>query len=258
MKPWNSLFFALSGLLLLISPVQLRAESSPETAMQTALDAYKSGDFEGSYRQLDSLYRAGYESVALCYNLGNAAYKLGKIGPAVLWYERSLKQDPNFEDASFNLRLANARVVDHVVTPPEFFLKRLFANGIRARAAGGWALFAVIALWIAIACGFGFFWVKTEMLRRATFFIGIAGLVLSLVTMGFSLYQRSRLRQPREGIVMAQNAYVKSAPEAEGTDLFMVHEGLKVSLAGKQGDWVKITLGDDKSGWMPVEQVAGI
>lgn len=60
--------------------------------------AYKSGNFEGAYRE----FSQSADETAL-YNQGNALAKAGKIDEAIAKYEEVLKQKPDFEDAKYNL-----------------------------------------------------------------------------------------------------------------------------------------------------------
>ncbi len=52
---------------------------------------------------------------------------------------------------------------------------------------------------------------------------------------------------------MLQSVSVKSAPDAAGTDLFILHEGTKVQIRTVLNAWVEISLADGKIGWLPVE-----
>jgi hypothetical protein len=60
------------------------------------------------------------------------------------------------------------------------------------------------------------------------------------------------------GIVMQPTVTVKSSPDATGTNLFVVHEGLKVKITDKLGEWVEIKLADGNKGWLLTETVERI
>jgi Ca-activated chloride channel family protein len=60
--------------------------------------AYKGGDFATALREFSQ-----FDDVTSLYNQGNALAKSGKIDEAIAKYEEVLKQQPDFEDAKFNL-----------------------------------------------------------------------------------------------------------------------------------------------------------
>ena len=43
----------------------------------------------------------------------------------------------------------------------------------------------------------------------------------------------------------------KSSPDNSGTDLFVIHEGSKVTVEDEMGDWFEIKLSDGNKGWIP-------
>ncbi|TSA20631.1 hypothetical protein D4R75_07265, partial [bacterium] len=58
----------------------------------------------------------------------------------------------------------------------------------------------------------------------------------------------SRIRN--DAIVTASVSTVKTSPDAQSLDAFVIHEGLKVTLSDSVGEWVKIVLADGKVGWI--------
>src|SRR5205823_4981094 len=54
----------------------------------------------------ESLVQSGQWNANLFYDLGNAYYRLGNFGKAILNYERALALDPRHPEADANLRLA--------------------------------------------------------------------------------------------------------------------------------------------------------
>ena len=59
---------------------------------------YRAGDYAGAYKEYQKS-----NSVDALYNQGNALAKGGKIKEAIAKYEEVLRQEPNHEDAKFNL-----------------------------------------------------------------------------------------------------------------------------------------------------------
>ena len=52
------------------------------------------------------------------------------------------------------------------------------------------------------------------------------------------------------GVIVDQVVTVKSSPDPQSTDSFIIHEGLKVNLEDNLDNWVKIRLADGKVGWI--------
>ena len=239
-----------AGLLLLILSITSLSAQDVESMMTKANEAYQADDFSSAISQYESILEAGYASTNLYYNLGNAWFKAGKIGPSILNYERALELDPGFEDAQANLELAQTRAVDRIVGVPDFLVFRLWRGFRDALNASQWAWVAVILFWMALGGGTLFLFGKRAALKRAGF---ISGSLLLLFAIGTSLLASSRYALEKESpyaIVMEQTLYVKSAPGEESSDLFILHEGSKVKLVDKLGDWVEIRLADGKKGWI--------
>jgi tetratricopeptide (TPR) repeat protein len=54
--------------------------------------------------------------------MGNAYYKQGEIGRAILYYNRALVASPSMDDARYNLEIAQTQTKDKIDVVPEFFL----------------------------------------------------------------------------------------------------------------------------------------
>ena len=80
---------------------------------------------------------------------------------------------------------------------------------------------------------------------------GLVFLVLVIFANIFAGNQKDELINRKSAIVFAPTVTVKSSPDASGTDLFILHEGTKVSIKSKLGDWNEIEMEDGNVGWMP-------
>mgnify|MGYP001310236498 CR=1 FL=1 len=71
----------------------------------------------------------------------------------------------------------------------------------------------------------------------------------------FSIYDSYTISQ---GIILSSKISVFSAPSNSSTELFNIHEGLKVDIKETDHDWVKIKLIDGKEGWIKSNQILDI
>src|SRR5260370_34174007 len=98
---WTKYFLIPAGYLsLALSP------SLGRPTWEAANEAYQHGKYEEA--EVDYLQLAGMRaySADLCYNLGNAWFKLGDQGRAILNYERALVLNSRLEQARSNLQTA--------------------------------------------------------------------------------------------------------------------------------------------------------
>ena len=69
---------------------------------------------EGKYSEAAAVYekavKAGQVSAALCFNLGNALFKAGQPGRALVWYRRAEALSPRDPDIQANLQFVRKNV----------------------------------------------------------------------------------------------------------------------------------------------------
>jgi tetratricopeptide (TPR) repeat protein len=236
---------ALFAVCLLVPGVLLAQEESLQ--FEQANTFYRNGDYRKAAEMYEQVSRNGYESPALYYNLGNAYFKLQNISSAVLSYERARRLAPRDEDILYNLRLANLRVVDKIDPVPQLFLIDWWNAIITQFSAAGWALLGILGLWVAAAAATLFLLARQTVVQRVAFLL--ASLAV-LVSIGAFVGMAQAERSVTAGIVFTQSIAVKSAPDAQSTELFVLHEGVKVEVLDEVGEWRKIRLADGKVGWL--------
>ena len=60
------------------------------------------------------------------------------------------------------------------------------------------------------------------------------------------------------GIVFSPSVTVKSAPDEDGTKIFVIHEGTKINVLENFGDWSEIALMNGTKGWVKTDVYRGI
>ena len=56
-------------------------------------------------------------------------------------------------------------------------------------------------------------------------------------------------------IVTNSSLTVKSSPSSDGTELFILHEGVKVKVINALGTWRQIEIADGNQGWIDVDSI---
>jgi hypothetical protein len=252
---------ALLLLLLAPGPVPVRAsgeDAGAEARFRNAGTAYEAGRYEEAAAIYEELLAEGVDDARVHYNLGNARFKEGKIGPAILEYERAIERNPADQDARENLAYANLLTVDKVGPAEETFPERVLAAvESRLSAEGAAALFVALVV-LASALALPLWFSRKPTLRR---FLGgaVAGAAsLAAASLLVAVALSVRMGGGDHAVVMAATADGRSAPSSEGTVLFTVHEGLKVEIRSVREGWLQIALPNGLVGWIESSQAAKI
>lgn len=228
-----------------------------ESLLQEANKLYKNDSFLAATALYDSLLAKGFESADLFYNLGNAHYKSGNLGKAILFYEKTLKLNPGHGDAQYNLDLARQQVTQ-VESVPEFFLIRVWKQLRDLLSSKSWMWIAILLAWLTLAAGLVFLFGKRFSYRQGAFWIGIIVFMLSILAFTLAGSRHSAELDDSMAIMTQTNFFVKSAPGEGSSDLFQIREGVKVKILDEVDGWYRIRLSDGKDGWLPMEQVERI
>ena len=71
----------------------------------------------------------------------------------------------------------------------------------------------------------------------------MGSLVMAFVTYGEDLKKQF-------AIVFSSQVEVRNEPTVRGEAVFILHEGTKVQVLDREGDWARISIADGKDGWL--------
>jgi tetratricopeptide (TPR) repeat protein len=225
------------------------AQSGANYYFEQGNTAYRNGDYELAAEWYQKILDTGYENSVVYYNLGNCYYKLNKIGLAVLHYEKARKLAPDDPEIQFNLELANLKVRDRIEMPEAFVLLRWWQNAKQLFSLSGWTHLTAFCYIFTILAVIAYLFTMNKTLQKITRIALISGTVVTLLC-GTMLLINILDERSKEAIILADTLNVLSAPDENGTNVFLLHEGAKVQFAEQRGEWVKIVLPDGKSGWI--------
>lgn len=218
--------------------------------MNKANNYYKNNQYQLAIEEYNKIVRQGYEGASLFYNLGNAHYRLGQIGYAILYYEKALKYAPSDDDIKHNLALARLNLKDKVDSLPPFFIFNLWEGLIALFSVTGWTYVTYIFYILLLIAIIFYFFSKNSTQQRISFFSGIGFLVLMLFSILLLNVKMNKEYNIKSGVVIRKEITAKSSPDNSSKDSFTIHEGLKVKLEDRVDNWIKIRLDDGKVGWV--------
>jgi tetratricopeptide (TPR) repeat protein len=207
---------------------------------------------EGKYAEAEAAYSqllaSGEVSAALCYNQGNALYKLGQIGRAIESYRRAVWLSPRDADLRFNLQQARARARDGAVYHEDTwrkFLERLSVDE--------WTLLTAVAFWVLFLSLALEQW-RPELKAKARRFAVWAGaaLVLLAVCMATALNVEVFTQT---AIVIAGEAEVRNGPLDEAPSVYKVRDGAELEVVDQKDDWFQVLDSAQRLGWLRRDEV---
>lgn len=236
-------------------PATKIAERTFGALWDEANTAYINADYHKAVEVYESILAQGFASSKLYYNLGNAYFKESDLGKSILFYNRALRLNPGSEDIRYNLEVALSRTKDNIEAIPEFFAVTWLRALRHTMGCTAWSILSLALLVLMLGQLLLYLLARRISLRKAGFYGTCAAFLLCIATTWFAVLERREIRQSNEAIVMVSSSAVKSSPDKASTDLFMLHEGTKVTLADRLDGWCEIVLADGKKGWIEERKI---
>lgn len=232
-------------------PRFIAAQESYDAWFEQANAAYNEGNYQSALDLYNNIVEAEQESVPLYFNLGNTYYKMGTYPMAIYYYEKALKLDPNNADVKTNLEIANLAIADKIDPIPQSFIAKGWNNVKNLFSSDSWAMFSIICFVVFLVALFLFLRARRMGSRKVGFFVGLMALLLFAFSFIFSMEKRNEAKAHSQAIIMTPTVTVKSSPNESSVDLFVLHEGTKVTLLDETDGWNKVRIANGSEGWLP-------
>lgn len=244
---WAGLIFPVPGL-----------GQAPDALFLEGNRLYQQEKYPEAIARYQQILQNGLESVELYYNLGNAYFRSGDMGRAILNYERARRLAPLNDDIRYNLEIANLSIVDKIQTPPGFFLTEILDDlidflGLKLNLNAFIRLVLVIYI-IFMAVIIIRLLSRNPGLRQKLFYGLIPVFVILFIFLVLLQIQIYKTTHTNEAVILVEEVDILGAPEENAKPLFALHQGTKVKinnlLAKNSKTWLQIQLADGKTGWL--------
>jgi tetratricopeptide (TPR) repeat protein len=215
---------------------------------------------ETLYRQsaaaLEALADSGVRNAALEYDLGNAYFRLGELGRAILHYRRAQQLDPTDAALAANLTYARNRVEPYIEpSGTHQLIHRLtfWTSHTSVRTRYQLTLIASIAGWLGLM-------LRLRWRSRALLTLSCLVVLLALANAASVVWQLHD-EAHRPPAVVLQGDHILRLGRGEGYDPALnqpLGPGVELRILSQRADWVEVQLPDDKTGWLPLGAVERI
>jgi len=211
---------------------------------------YADRNFKEAIDGYDQLVRSGQWSANLFYDLGDAYFRAGDFGHAILNYERALALDRHHPEADANLRIVRdeARALELTPTLAERYLK--FAN------VNQFTIASAIALWVATFCIVALIFAR----RRSGAVIALSIVSLSIFAVAvFAIYELNNGSNGRAlAIVTGTNVQARVATADNANSVLALPPGSEIRVLSNRGDWIYAALPNNLRGWVPAKSAEAV
>lgn len=243
----------LSAALALAAPVYADTAMTdlvgdPHTAFFQANTAYKEGRYRKAIDRYQDIADAGIKSGPLYFNLGNAYFKLGRCGHAILNYVRAERLIPRDPDLRANL--AYAREFCGGEDHEEWWWQRLASSLARRATSFELAVVASVLwwmMWIVLAARLLLPGQRSLLARAATALALVFVVVASSLVYRLASFDLASLAV----VTPAEGGSARYEPAQNGTEYFELKQGALVEITRERDGWLQIRRSDGRRGWVP-------
>ena len=223
--------------------ILLATALTPVGAYNEGNRLYARKDYAGAAAAYQAALSEGPSAVVL-YNLGNAEFKAGQMGRAILAYRRARYLAPRDADILSNLAFARSYRADKTMAAPGP-LARAFDQVFHALSHRESTTLAAFGFLLA-ALGLGWWIVRrgAAAIVAASLFAALA--LFALVTQ--FVWKAEIDARPAAVIVPEVNAL--SGPSDDAKEILLLHDGSEVSVREVRGDYVLAQLPGGGGGWI--------
>ena len=236
---------ALAVFFCIIFAITSSAFAQADAEFAKANQEFAQGHFKEAISGYEALIRSGQWSANVFYDLGNAYFRTGDFGRAILNYERALTLERHHPEATANLQIARDEAHALEIQPSSLERYLQFAS------LNQYSIAAATAFWLAI---FAMFVLIFKQRRSAR---AIAVSICCLLVLAVAVYAIFTLERGSKGqalaVVTGKDVQARLATADTANSVLALPAGSEIKILSTRGDWIYAALPNNLRGWIPAK-----
>jgi len=189
----------------------------------------------------------------LYYNIGNAYFRMGDIGRAILYYRRAVPLIPDDENLHQNLRYARSKCVDKIEEKQEAkVLRTLFFwhYDLSAKLRVVLLVGSLAVLWTVAS-------IRIFRRHASLSWAAVVSAVVAGLFLGSLLVEAVTAARTTSGVILAAEVVARKGDGESYEPSFKtpLHAGTEFDVIEDRGDWHYVELHDGRRCWVPTRAV---
>lgn len=240
----------LLSILFILLCVTYTYAQQPDTLWSAANELYKEGNFKEAIKKYNDILKSGVESENVYFNLANAYFKSDSLSKSIINYRRALKFAPADEDILHNLEIAKSKTTNKINEVPTLSINKWLDYIAMMFSSNSWAIISIVAFAIMLLFAAAYLLSNTASKRKFSFTISTISLVVFVIALSNSISAKNNIINSDEAVVVSSAISVKSSPDKNGKDLFILNEGVEVNVLEQINGFTEIVIANGSKGWV--------
>ena len=209
---------------------------------------YEEGKFIEAASAYQSLAKSGQASAPVFFNLGNAWFKSGQIGQAIVAYRQAERVSPRDPDVRANLQFARNQVQGPTLRPT--FWQRVLGK----LTLNEWTTLAASSFWVFLLLLTLLQW-RPALKPAFRNYVVVIGFVTAVLC-GCLVAVLQQDHSHRNGIIITRDATLRQGPLNESQPVLTLHDGAEVNVLDTKNDWLQVSPDSRRTGWVQRKEIA--
>lgn len=221
-----------------------------------ATDYYLQKQYDSAAHYYELVAATKPHNAEVYYNLGNTYYRLNRIAPAILNYERALHVDPGHRDAKDNLAITQARISHFIAPTPDIFFLSWWQSITAQTMTDTWTIAALLCFLAALGT-----WAARRYTARGSILpVQVPGIMgfLCIGSLVFGFTAASRVVASGRAVVFSNDTPLMGSQQQKGKPLALLPEGTTVRIINDAGPWLEVSLPNSRTGWVAASAITRI